>query len=169
MDIKIVINKENAERVAALAKVIWTEHYTPIIGANQVTYMLENFQSSETIWQAIKNEHIYWLIEEEQKDIGYVSYQLEANTLFLSKLYLKKSARGKKYGRKLLQYLVKIASEKKKETITLTVNKYNHHSIAAYQAMGFKKIREQVAEIGQGYVMDDYVLELEVNQIKASK
>ena len=35
--------------VATLAQEIWTQHFTPIIGASQVDYMLNKFQSTEAI------------------------------------------------------------------------------------------------------------------------
>ena len=44
----------------------------------------------------------------------------------------------------------------------MTVNRNNTGSVAAYEKMGFQKVREQVAEIGGGYVMDDYIMELPV-------
>ncbi len=36
---------EDLQEIAALADVIWHEHFTPIIGKEQVEYMLSRFQS----------------------------------------------------------------------------------------------------------------------------
>lgn len=46
----------------------------------------------------------------------------------------------------------------------LTVNRENAGSIAAYLAMGFRKVREQVTDIGEGYVMDDFIMEKAVER-----
>ena len=46
--------------------------------------------------------------------------------------------------------------------IWLTCNKYNSHTLDVYHHLGFSNVRSQVADIGNGYVMDDYILELEV-------
>ena len=46
--------------------------------------------------------------------------------------------------------------------IWLTVNKHNSGSVAAYERLGMTRVRSQVAGIGGGFVMDDYVYEIEV-------
>lgn len=147
----------DAHALAELARVIWKEHYTSILGENQVQYMLETIQSEPAIRRDLETGKIYWLIQEAGQDVGYVSYELKENTLFLSKFYLTEAARGKGLGRFLFEELKKVAADKNKRSIKLTVNKYNAPTIAVYQKMGFKQIREQVADIGNGFVMDDYV------------
>ena len=42
--------------VAGLAARIWRHHFTPIIGRDQVGYMLQRFQSFEAIADQIRNE-----------------------------------------------------------------------------------------------------------------
>lgn len=147
----------DAHALAELAHIIWKEHYTSILGEEQVQYMLETIQSEPAIQQDLEKGKIYWLVQEDGQDVGYVSYELEENTLFLSKFYLTEAARGKGLGRLLFEKLKEIAADQSKQSIELTVNKYNTPTIMAYQKMGFEQIREQVADIGNGFVMDDYV------------
>jgi len=45
------------------------------------------------------------------------------------------------------------------EKVSLTVNKYNHNSIKAYERIGFINKEELVQDIGGGFVMDDYLME----------
>ncbi len=45
--------------------------------------------------------------------------------------------------------------------IRLTVNRHNAHTLTAYQHLGFQTIWEQVTDIGNGFVMDDFVLQLQ--------
>ena len=41
-DMKMVeVRPEQVDELAALAKPIWTDHFTPIIGAEQTAYMIE--------------------------------------------------------------------------------------------------------------------------------
>jgi ribosomal protein S18 acetylase RimI-like enzyme len=157
IQLKTVSTLEDVQLIVPLAKEIWTEHYTPIIGAKQVHYMLNNLQSEDAILADLSIGKHYLLVESDQLIIGYVSYEMHDDQLFLSKLYLKKSERGKGIGRLILEALKDTAQKNKKEAIVLTVNKNNHASIAAYQALGFQLIKEQCIEIGGGYVMDDYV------------
>ena len=46
-----------------------------------------------------------------------------------------------------------------KKKVYLTVNKHNYHAIDVYKKTGFVIAKEAVTDIGNGYVMDDYVFE----------
>ncbi len=48
--------------------------------------------------------------------------------------------------------------------IYLTVNKGNTPSYKIYLHLGFKVIDSVVNDIGQGYVMDDYIMEYTLNE-----
>ncbi|MEQ8471276.1 MAG: GNAT family N-acetyltransferase [Marinoscillum sp.] len=157
-----ILNAENSnhfKRVAHLAREIWTEHYTPIIGSEQVNYMLEKFQSESAIGQQVLDGTEYCLLVHDHKDAGYFSHYLKDKHLFLSKLYVAKSHRGLGIGKKALEAIIKRAQNFKCDKIELTVNKYNTNSIHAYEKMGFININSIVQDIGNGYVMDDYVMQ----------
>ena len=85
--------------------------------------------------------------------------QQPQDCMFLSKIYLQQKYRGNGYAAQAIQYLEKICCLEQLHTIWLTVNKGNADSIAAYKHMGFAIARTQVADIGQGFVMDDYIME----------
>ncbi|MFL2099811.1 GNAT family N-acetyltransferase [Desemzia sp. FAM 23989] len=153
-----IAQPSDAHVLAVLAREIWQEHYTAILGEQQVQYMLETIQSQAAIEKDLQDGKIYWLVQVDGQDAGYVSYELQESQLFLSKLYLTEAARGQGVARFLFEELKKIAFEKNKESIGLTVNKYNAPTIAVYKKLGFKKVCEQVADIGNGFAMDDYVL-----------
>ena len=157
INIKIA-HPSDAHTLAVLAREIWQEHYIAILGEQQVEYMLETIQSQAAIEKDLQDGKIYWLVQVDGENSGYVSYEFQENQLFLSKLYLTEAARGKGVGRFLFEELKQIAFEQHKESIGLTVNKYNASTIAVYKKLGFKKVSEQVADIGNGFAMDDYVL-----------
>lgn len=140
----------------ALAKGIWTHHYTPIIGQAQVEYMLSKFQTYEAIREQIAGGYEYYLIYKDKTAVGYFSILAESPSLFLSKIYVKMEFRGHGIGKKAMEFIEKQARQKGLTAIRLTVNKHNRSSIEAYLKMGFKKIRELVIDIGGGFVMDDY-------------
>ena len=156
-----VQSKEQVAEVARLADITWREHYTPIIGQAQVDYMLEKFQSEEAIADQIAEGYQYYLLTEEGAGKGYLAVvqDKDENSLFLSKIYVLKSARGCGYGRKLLAYAENLCREQGLKTIWLTVNKNNTASIAWYLEMGFSKTGPIVQDIGNGFVMDDYRME----------
>lgn len=153
-----VLNSEEIEQVEALAREIWTEHYTPMIGSAQVEYMLDRFQSQRAVAEQLGNGALYFLVRENGIDIGYLAVQPKERELFLSKIYVLSSHRKKGYGRKSLQFVEALAKERGLDRITLTVNKYNTRSIRAYERFGFVIERPIVQDIGNGFVMDDYLM-----------
>ena len=48
--------------LSALAQEIWQQHFTPIIGAGQVAYTLEKFQSPSAIERQIQQEHYEYFL-----------------------------------------------------------------------------------------------------------
>jgi RimJ/RimL family protein N-acetyltransferase len=154
-----VLNESQQDILEALAVEIWNEHYIPILGKPQVDYMLNKFQSKEAMKKQIEKGYTYYLVEEEGRNIGYIGIELRSDELFLSKLYIKSSERGKGFGKKAVQFLEDLARSKKINKISLTVNKNNVKSIAVYEKIGFKNLGSIVIDIGNGFVMDDYKME----------
>lgn len=156
----VPVTEEAAIRsVASLAATIWREHYTPIIGAAQVEYMLSHFQSAEAIAHQIQAEgYRYYLIEASGNTVGYLAVQRRGDVLFISKLYLLRSRRGRGLGREAMTLLESLARSSGCDRLELTVNKHNRGSIAFYEAAGFEKGEGVVMDIGGGFVMDDYVM-----------
>lgn len=159
MEINKVSKKEQLISIENLAYQIWYEYYTPIIGKHQVAYMLKKFQSVEAMTEQIKNGFLYFLLLDDNVPLGYMSAELLHDTLFLSKLYLTETERGKGYGRRMIAYLEALAQEKDLNKISLTVNKYNSASITMYEKVGFVICGSVIKDIGEGFVMDDYQME----------
>lgn len=149
-------NKSDLLQIEILAREIWEEHYTPIIGAKQVAYMLEKFQSVSAMQKQVSEGYEYFGIQEADRLVGYLAFTEEVDGLFLSKVYVHSLARGRGLGKTAIEFVKAEAQNRGLSKIRLTVNKYNHNSIAAYLKMGFTKTRELVMDIGEGYVMDDY-------------
>lgn len=146
------------QKIADLATVIWTEHYTPIIGAAQVTYMLQKFQSVKAIKDQILHGVSYFLITHKESIAGYFSFQKESETLFLSKFYVLNELRGLGIGKIAFSFIQNEGVLLGCASISLTVNKNNMNAIKAYEKMGFKKIDAVEKPIGNGFVMDDYIM-----------
>ena len=164
-----VSSKRDVATVARLAREIWSDHYAPIIGAGQVAYMLDKFQSPEAISEQIAHQdYWYFLIRYENRAVGYIGLQRQRETLFLSKLYLDKSVRGKGLGRRAVAFILQFAGARGLATIRLTVNRHNAAAIAVYERTGFTRTGQVVTDIGGGYVMDDYVFECKVKGVATS-
>ena len=160
MDINFVEVEDNQiDELYELAKEIWTEHYLPIIGQEQIDYMLEKFQSKSAVLQQKTIGYKYFLIKENAKNCGYIAVQPQEDLLFLSKFYIHKDYRGKGLGRKSYDFVAKLAKRLNLPKIKLTVNKFNDNSVAVYKKLGFVLVDSIVSDIGNGFVMDDFVFE----------
>lgn len=154
-----------AEELAYLAGDIWMEHYTPIIGRAQVEYMLERYQSAEKILSDIStSKYRYFMAYDDGKLVGYCAEKPEYDTkgIFLSKLYVEKSNRGRGISRRMHDKLLEIAAEEGLGHIWLTVNKHNYDSIDIYKKLGFVIVEELQTDIGNGFVMDDYKMRMNI-------
>ncbi|MGI9531957.1 N-acetyltransferase family protein [Lutimonas sp.] len=160
INFKEVISENELKEVEALATIIWRQHYTPIIGEDQVTYMLEKFQSVETMRGQIGQGYHYFLINDEDVSLGYLSYEKRLKKLFLSKIYVLQNYRGKGIGTLGMKFVMDTAKTLGCTVVSLTVNKYNHNSIKAYEKLGFINKKGLVQDIGGGFVMDDYLMEI---------
>lgn len=149
---------EQIRAISQLAQVIWREHYTSILGEDQVEYMLATLQSREKIGEDIASEKAaYYLMEAGGEQAGYLSIEWQKDTLFLSKLYLLKEARGQGLASQALLHLISWAKEQGKLEVELTVNKHNEDAIHFYEKMGFERIASVATPIGGGYMMDDHI------------
>lgn len=154
-----VAHEKQLDLVVNLAQTIWHEHFTPIIGAAQVAYMLKKFQSKQSIMQQLENGFSYYLITHNSQAIGYSAIIFNPAELFLSKLYILSSERNKGFGKQTIKYLEQLAFAQGMQKMSLTVNKNNLMAIKSYEKMGFVTMDSIIKDIGEGFVMDDYKLE----------
>lgn len=148
-DIKIIVE---------LADEIWTRHYTPIIGTDQVRYMLDHFQSFKAIDKQISEGMTYFLLYFDAEPVGYMASKPDDDDMFLSKIYVLSQMRGKGIGGYGMNLLASMAREQGYRHVSLTVNKNNSDSIRAYEKFGFINLGPLQTDIGHGFIMDDYLM-----------
>ena len=151
-------------QVARLAREIWREHYVPIIGVEQVDYMLEKFQSEPAIAGQIAESCEYYVLIHRGSPAGYLAVAPDADrhTLLLSKLYTRRQDRGTGLGKAMLRFVEDLCRQRELDTVRLTVNRHNSRSIAWYSRMGFRNAGPIVQDISGGFVMDDFRMEKSV-------
>jgi predicted acetyltransferase len=150
-------NKDDLAAVANLASSIWNEHYITIISQAQIDYMLNLMYSQQNLLeQLMVKQHQFYLIYLEDRAIGFISVNKEgADDWFLNKFYILTQQAAKGIGSEAFNELKKIIQPKK---ITLTVNRKNYKSINFYFKNNFKIERVADFDIGNGYVMNDFVM-----------
>lgn len=93
--------------------------------------------------------------------VGFLAFYPKGKAMYLSKFYLYKDKRGKGYAHHMLEFVIKEAKNFNCKSIELNVNKHNSACLA-YEKMGFKILRNEKNDIGNGFYMDDYVYSLNI-------
>ena len=158
----IEIKDNQIEELADFAKEVFIDYYIDIIGYDQALYMTDKFLSNEAIKKLLDDGAIFKMIKIDNKIVAFTEYLKEDNRIFLSKLYIHKDYRHQGLGKILLNDCIEYARNNSCDSIYLTVNKNNINSINIYNHLGFKKIDSVVNDIGNNYVMDDYIMELHI-------
>ena len=123
--------------------------------------MLRMFQSVEAIRGQLEHGCRYFFVSEAGRRIGFLAFYPKENCMYLSKFYLYKAERGRGCSRQMLDFVIRNAGEAGLPAIELNVNK-NNSACRAYEHLGFRVVRREKNDIGQGFYMDDFVYRLEL-------
>ena len=153
-----VISSEDIATVAKLADKIWNTHYPPIIGQEQVDYMLSNFQSEFAIHEQIADNFKYFIVKSSNQHAGYfaIAPDIDTNSLQISKLYVNLEYQRLGLGRFIILFIEEYCLTQGIHNLWLTVNRHNTDAVDFYEKNGFNKTDCLVLDIGNGFVMDDY-------------
>jgi ribosomal protein S18 acetylase RimI-like enzyme len=163
VSIRIVpLEAQDVERLAALAREIWYAHYPAIIGTAQIEYMLGQRYGLDVVRDELRREGLWWsklMVGEEMG--GFASYFLAgtaAGEMKIDKLYVHPRHQRRGYGGMMIAHIREVARSRGCSRLVLAVNKRNQSAIAAYLKHGFHIAEAVVKDIGDGFVMDDYVM-----------
>ncbi|MBE5958254.1 MAG: GNAT family N-acetyltransferase [Lachnospiraceae bacterium] len=147
--------------MSVMATSIVREHFDPLIGKTQNDYMLQMFQTEDAIREQLENGYRYYFVKADDKVVGFTAFYPREGAMYLSKFYLYKTERKKGYASKMLDFIKDETKAAGLYGIELNVNRGND-ACQVYDHMGFRIIREEKNDIGNGFFMDDYVYRLEV-------
>jgi len=145
-----------------LADKSWRSAYSKILSLEQINYMLETMYNKNEIYSHFNNNWKYFLlIDNENNHIGFMGYQLdyELNTTKLHRIYILSEFSGKGFGKFAINFLKNDVYKYGNNRIILNVNK-NNPAIHFYKSQGFKVYDSNIFDIGNGFVMDDYLMDL---------
>ncbi|MEO8535194.1 MAG: GNAT family N-acetyltransferase [Flavobacterium sp.] len=140
----------------------WPVTYGEILSEEQLKFMLDLFYSDEALTaQFQKKDQLFYLISEHEFVLGFIGiehyYKKEAITK-IHKIYLLPETQGKGIGKMVVENIGKLALENNSTSLLLNVNRFNK-ALSFYEKIGFKVIEEVNIEIGNGYLMEDYVMQ----------
>ncbi|MBL7799102.1 MAG: GNAT family N-acetyltransferase [Chitinophagales bacterium] len=158
ISLKKVDNEYDIRLVSKLSDIIWHQHYPSIITVEQIDYMLAKFHSPQVLTQQIESGQAYFLIQVDEERIGYCSFtEKEPFIYFLNKFYIDQTQQGKGIGKKVFALLREKMMAPKQ--IGLQVNRRNINAINFYFKVGFVIKEAKDFAIGEGYSMDDFIME----------
>ena len=157
------LSKEELNNVQSIAHRTWPSTFANILSPEQIEYMLNWMYDLKMLESQMEKGHTFLLAEEEGKELGFAGFELdysEGPKAKLHKIYLLQEAQGKCAGKALILEVADRAKKGGQKSLLLNVNKYNQKAIDFYLRIGFQEIYKEVIDIGNGYVMDDVVMEL---------
>ena len=151
---------EHIREIAALAGVVWRRHYRGIISDAQIDYMLGRMYDPVVMESEMQSGVTYERLLVDGELRGFASYGAASTPgeLKLHKLYVHPDSHRKGLGTQLISHVETVARERGFESLMLTVNKKNQNAIDAYVKNGFRVRDSVVVDIGNDFVMDDYVM-----------
>lgn len=148
--------------IRELTFAIWPQTYGAILTKDQIDYMLEMMYSPASLEkQMLQLQHHFIIAYEEEQPVGFASCSLKENNnnaWRLHKIYVLTSMQGKGTGKKIIDHIIQMIKPTGAKTLELNVNRHNPAK-TFYEKLGFKVIKTEDIDIGNGFFMNDFVME----------
>lgn len=161
----IEVKKAGTESISIiqnLANITWPVAYGEILSPQQLDYMMEMIFSKTSLQKQIEEKgHQFIIAYENGEPVAFASYSPKENTtaiVKLHKIYILPNQQGKGIGKLMINYIKE--DIKPAGTLQLNVNRHNK-ALFFYQKLGFTIIDEEDIDIGEGFYMNDYVMQLQ--------
>ncbi|ELP84537.1 hypothetical protein EIN_170620 [Entamoeba invadens IP1] len=145
-------------QIQRLAQICFRDTYKAILSPTQMEYMIDWMYSDSSLKRQITEGCVYTLFQKNNTDVGYISVQKIGDVCHLHKIYLDPKEHKNGIGKVMMNCVKSWATQNYCKTIILNVNRFNK-TIGFYQKMGFVVIRQEDNEIGNGFYMNDFVME----------
>lgn len=144
-----------------MASVVWSHTYAHMMSKEQLDYMFDMMYSPESVEkQMTEKKHTYFILFENGVPQGYISVHVfEESFLYVEKIYVLPQAQGKGFGKVLLNKAEEYAHSLLLKGLMLNLNRDNKNACDFYKHSGFNVISERDLHIGQGFYMNDYIMQ----------
>lgn len=151
----------NFTHIRDIAREVWPIAYGAILSEQQLEYMMVMMYSVSSLREQQEKGHHFILAIEDEAPVGFAAYEFNyggTSKTKIHKIYILSNQQGKGTGRVLIDYITEEARKNNQEALLLNVNK-NNVAQHFYTKLGFTIVEDVVIDIGNGYVMDDYIME----------
>ena len=149
--------------VQAIAHATWPITYEPILGQVQVDYMLKTLYSNEVLQKQFAEGCLFYFIYDNEDLAGFAAFGKQDETAWkLYKLYILPPQQGTGAGKTLLQFVIRKVISLGCSHLLLNVNRFNKARFF-YEKNRFYVIEEIDIDIGNGFFMNDYIMQLDLD------
>ena len=153
--------------IQQIAYKTWPVTYGRILSKEQLEYMLDLFYSMDAIGKSVSEQgHRLLMAKDENHYIGFASYEnyfQQKPVTRIHKIYVIPEAQGRGIGRILIGRISELALQNDCKSLSLNVNRKNN-ARQFYAKLDFEVVGEEDIPIGQGYLMEDYIMEKQLFQ-----
>jgi ribosomal protein S18 acetylase RimI-like enzyme len=153
--------KADIPLIRELTYAVWPQTYAHLLSKEQIDYMLHMMYSPASLQKQMEEDDCTFIIVYDDKTpVAFASYnETKPQTWKLNKIYVLASQQGKGTGKFIINFIVAAIKPLAAKALQLQVNRENAAQ-HFYKKLGFEIIEEADFDIGNGYFMKDYVMEL---------
>ena len=154
------ITRTELSIVKDLAFLIWPISYKSIITEGQINHMLNFMYATNRLEKDFDAGHQFYGYFEKERLLGFITFENHhpsQGQMKIHKLYVDTNSSKQGIGKALVECAKQVANNAKLDEIVLNVNRKNP-AISFYQKINFEIDREEVIDIGEGFIMDDYIM-----------
>lgn len=155
-----LLSSNELKIVQDLAYATWPDTFKDILTSEQIHYMLEWMYNLETLRKQVEDGHLFYVYLDKGVPLGFMGIEPNHPTqdsLKIHKIYVLPQTQGSGVGKKLLQKAMEVANDTGISKLVLNVNRFNK-AVSFYQYIGFVIEYEENIDIGNGFLMEDFVM-----------
>ncbi len=150
--------------VHEIAHATWPNTFKDILSQEQIMYMLNWMYDLKQLEGQFNQGHQFFVAEVDGKPVGFIGIEPnypEKGLTKIHKIYILPNQQGLGIGKKLIEYVRELSIQSEKQGLLLNVNRFNK-AVDFYKVLGFKTLFEENIDIGNGFLMEDYVMKLDL-------
>ena len=158
------LNRNELMIVHEIAHLTWPDTFKEILSKDQIEYMLNWMYNLNLLENQVDQGHLFFVAEHEGKPAGFIGIEPnhpEKGITKIHKIYILPSMQGMGIGKKLIDHVIDLSVQSNISALLLNVNRFNN-AVHFYKSQGFEILHEENIDIGNGYLMEDFVMRLSI-------
>lgn len=158
------LNRDELSLITSLAHEIWPITFAEILSTEQIAYMLDWMYNEKQLSSQLVSGHSFFALFVNNEAVGFMGVEPNysgTSALKIQKLYVQPNLHGHGLGKQFIHFAKQFALQCNCSSLVLNVNRFNK-AVQFYLHVGFTITKEEDIDIGNGFLMEDYVMELKL-------